>query len=111
MLGCSSRHAKALRLSEIAESITAILAACHDDPGKCEAFRRHCLTALSAEPAPDLTPDLILEAAQASADMVVAMQAATVDGQITETERRTLVRLQREELGADANLIRALENR
>jgi hypothetical protein len=109
MLGCSPGHAKQLRLSTIPESIVAILAAAHDSPTQRESFRRACLTALSAEPTPDLTPDLILEAAEADAREDVARTEFLI-GEPTESERRAMVTNLRAELAAKADLLRALEN-
>lgn len=67
MLGCSDQHAKDLRLGGVADRITAILAGHADDPEKLENFRRQCWTALSLEPSPDLTPELVVDAATADA--------------------------------------------
>lgn len=109
MLGCSTDHAKRLRLSIIPEGITAIMTATRDDPAKSEAFRRVCAVALSLEAQPDLTPDLILAAATGDAAEDVARTLALVDGEITPSERRVWCQRLREEIGAKAHLLRALE--
>jgi len=108
MLGCSADHAKRLRLWIVSEAITAVLVACRDDATKREDFRRRCLAALSAEEVKDPTPDLIMEAALADAREDVSRQAATM-GAMTEAERHIWIRDLREELGAKADLLRALE--
>lgn len=110
MLGCSPDRAKRLRLWLLPESITAILTACLDDSVKRESFRRVCLTALSAEPAPDLTPDLILEAAEADAREDVSRTEFLI-GEPTESERLAMITNLRAELAAKTDLLRALEAR
>jgi len=107
MLGISQARAKRLRLTEVAEAITAILAAGLCDAVKAENFRRQVLVAASAEQAPDLTAALELEAEQADAAESVAEAAHRLDP--TPRTLRNRILATREEIARQTALLRALE--
>jgi len=107
MLGTSPEKAKRLRLTEVAEAITAILAAGLCDAVKAENFRRQVLVAASAEQAPDLTAALELEAEQADAAESVAEVAHRLDP--TPRTLRNRILATREEIARQTALLRALE--
>lgn len=107
MLGISPDRAKRLRLSEVCETIVAILAGGHDEPVKTENFRRQVLVAISGEQAPALTPALELEAETADAAESVA-EAAHRLNPCSKTLRARILAT-REEIARQTVLLRALE--
>lgn len=106
LMGCSEDHAKRMRTFGVAEWIATILVACRDDATKRENFRRHLLTAASAEPEPGLTPELWLRCQEADTAEDLAEVRHLLEG--TTASRDALIRAAERDLALATDRLRAL---